>query len=580
MTVGLTKDSKGKIWAVSNAGMIVRIDPGTLRVERFGPVADGDQIEADGSGHIWIATDDGLYEEDSDASGGMPQKVNVAGLNRGRISRVVTKEDGTVWVAGEDGLYVKRGDVWEHVECTACGNDSQLTNQITDMDFAPDGSPWVIVASSRVAHLKLSRDQVVSVEWMGPDQISSLTAQFVRFDHRGRLWVGHDRGVNLFDGQNWRLLTVVDGLLWNDTDHRAFYADSDGSAWIGTSEGVSHFTGGALNDEPPSAPRVEMRMDDNGPHMTEDRRLLWSRMPLKIRFVPLNYRLEGRLSYAYRLDGEDVDWVRTKNSETRYVRLSPGKYVFRLRTIDAETGAESPVTEMTFTILPRWWQSWEFRVLLGLLVVAIVTGIWQLRVRRLIRRQQELEILVAARTHELEQQATHDDLSGLLNHRGILQMLTMELERARRQQLPLAVVMADIDYFKDVNDRFGHLAGDSVLRELGTRLRTGIRVYDKAGRYGGEEFLLLMPTLGGDAAKRRIEALRAVLATRPYEVEGKKLSITCSFGVVLLDGQQNHTMLWESNEVLAAADRALYQAKHNGRDRVEYATAERTSTAQ
>jgi diguanylate cyclase (GGDEF)-like protein len=590
MTVGLTKDRNGRIWAVSNSGYVVRVDPNTLRAERFGKIADGLQIDSDGAGHIWIATDEGLYEQDSDAAGGTPQKVNVPGLDRGHVYRVIAKSDGTVWVAGQDGLFVKRGEAWKRIECDPCGSDNRVTDQITDMDFARDGSLWAEVNFSRVVHLELTGERVVSVEWMGPDQVSSLATQFVRFDRRGRLWVGYDRGVDLFDGQHWRLLTVADGLLWNDTNGRAFYADSDGSAWIGTSEGVSHFTGTVPGDEAPAAPKVEILAADSGSpdggapdgssQEEQGRRIPWNRASIEVRFSPLSYELQGTLSYEYQLEGEDAGWVRTAEPQTRYSRLAPGNYVFRLRTIDEATRQESPVVETPFTITPRWWQSWEFRLLMVLLAVGALVVAWQMRIRQLMRRQQELEVLVAARTHELEQQATHDDLTGLLNHRGILQMLMVELERARRQKLPLAVVMADLDFFKEVNDQFGHLAGDSVLREMGARLQAGIRVYDKAGRYGGEEFLLLLPTLGGEAAKKRIEALRAALTTRPYEVEGKRLSITCSFGVVLLDGEQNHSMLWEQNEALAAADRALYLAKNNGRDRTEYATVERASTAQ
>jgi diguanylate cyclase (GGDEF)-like protein len=583
MTVALSKDRAGKIWGATNSGMVVRVDPGTLRAERFGRVPGANQIYADDRGHIWISTQQGLYEVDSTAAAGtQPQKVDVPGLDRGNIFRVVTRSlDGTLWAAGEEGLFVQEGDAWKRVGCTLPGEDGQIVNKITGMDFAPDGSLWADVNFSRVAHIALRGDQVISVDWMGPEQISSLATQFVRFDQKGRLWVGHDRGVDVFDGQRWRLLTSTDGLLWDDTDNKAFYADDDGSVWIGTSEGVSHFLGGAGNalpgDEAPTAPKIMIPGVDGDTLAADDLRIPWSHSTLQIQFSPLNYEMDGRLSYEYQLAGEDGDWVHTSDPQTEYSSLSPGHYTFRLRTIDDSTRMQSPVTEITFAVLPKWWQTWEFRVLIALLAVGMLAVAWRLRVRHLLHRQQELEMLVAARTHELEQQATHDDLTGLLNHKGILQMLMIELQRARRQRLPLAIVMADLDYFKDVNDHFGHLAGDSVLQEIGNRLRSSIRVYDKAGRYGGEEFLLLMPTLGGEGAMTRIEALRAKLTKPPYEVEGHKLTITCSFGVVLLDGQEEHSLLWNANETLAAADRALYRAKHNGRDRVEYASEEAAS---
>ncbi|MBT9332064.1 ligand-binding sensor domain-containing diguanylate cyclase [Paracidobacterium acidisoli] len=579
MTVGLTKDRTGKIWAVTNSGVVARIQPGTMKAEKVGTVASGNQIYADGMGHIWISTEHGLYEIDSDAKAGAAQKVTVTGLDRGNVNRVTGRSDGTVWAASEDGLFVREGDIWKRVSCTSCEDHGAVTRQITDMDFASDGSLWAAINFSRVVRFSLRGDRIVSVEWMGSGQVSSLSTQFVRFDRQGRLWVGHDRGVDVFDGQRWRLLTSADGLLWNDTDNKAFWADSDGTVWIGTSEGISRFTGGPHNtlpeDAAPTRPTIEIPAAGEVPEGGNPE-LPWSRAPLKIRFAPLNFGLEGKLSYEYELEGEDSDWVQTTEAETQYSRLSPGEYVFSLRTIDDTTHRESPVAEMTFTVLPNWWQTWAFRLLLALLAAGLLAIAWRLRVRHLLRRQQELEVLVAARTHELEQQATHDDLTGLLNHKGIIQMLMVELERAKRQRLPLAVVLADLDFFKEVNDKYGHLAGDSVLREMGARLQSGIRVYDKAGRYGGEEFLLLMPTLGGVAAMTRIEELRLALAARPYEIDGSQLSVTCSFGVVLLDGHEEHTPLWSPNEALAAADRALYRAKNNGRDRVEYAATEAT----
>jgi diguanylate cyclase (GGDEF)-like protein len=182
--------------------------------------------------------------------------------------------------------------------------------------------------------------------------------------------------------------------------------------------------------------------------------------------------------------------------------------------------------------------------------------------KRILSLQDEL---VAAR-ESMRHAATYDSLTGLLNRAEILGMLSRELERSRRERKPAAVIMADIDYFKKVNDTLGHLFGDEALREVGRRLQHNLRVYDGVGRYCGEEFLLVLPACDLEDAVLRANSLRELIAATPVVSGEIEKAITVSMGIAVshnLGGK-------EAEALLSQADAALYTAKANGRNRVEY----------
>jgi diguanylate cyclase (GGDEF)-like protein len=181
---------------------------------------------------------------------------------------------------------------------------------------------------------------------------------------------------------------------------------------------------------------------------------------------------------------------------------------------------------------------------------------------RIIALQEDL-----LRTHEqLEHEASHDRLTGLWNRGRILDQLARELSRARREKVALSVVLADIDHFKQINDSCGHAAGDAVLTEVARRMQSTLRVSDVIGRYGGEEFLLVLPraelTGGHDVAER----VRAAVEVRPVAGSGARQHVTLSLGVACTAGAG-----FEAAPLLHAADAALYRAKARGRNCVEAA---------
>jgi len=178
--------------------------------------------------------------------------------------------------------------------------------------------------------------------------------------------------------------------------------------------------------------------------------------------------------------------------------------------------------------------------------------------------EQSLGGMQVLATH-LEQQAITDSLTGMINHEHVFSELAKSLESARLQDTPLCIVMADLDYFKKVNDTHGHLAGDGVLKEVANRIKKSLRGFDIVGRYGGEEFLLILNRADLATARMVAERIRSRIVATPIDLPDVLLDVTISMGVAMARSDENVPSLVER------ADKALYHAKENGRNQVALA---------
>lgn len=181
---------------------------------------------------------------------------------------------------------------------------------------------------------------------------------------------------------------------------------------------------------------------------------------------------------------------------------------------------------------------------------------------RILRLQQDLE----SANQRLRIMASTDGLTALLNRNAIMSVLNDELARAQRDGTNLAVVMADIDHFKKVNDVHGHIAGDHVLTEYANRISTGMRTYDSVGRYGGEEFMLIMPNIPEEAAKDVVERLRHDIEITHFSADGKNITMTSSFGIAWGHPKE----FGNANDFIRIADAMLYLSKDEGRNCVRF----------
>jgi len=175
--------------------------------------------------------------------------------------------------------------------------------------------------------------------------------------------------------------------------------------------------------------------------------------------------------------------------------------------------------------------------------------------------------LIAAR-EELRFRATHDVLTGVANRAAVMDALRGELSRQVREQRSFGVILVDIDHFKNVNDTFGHLCGDEVLRGVTRRMKECVRPYDTLGRYGGEEFLIIASDVDSSGVMALGERIRHLVQSKPVVTQAGEVRVTVSLGAAVSAGARNA----DPQMLLRLADQALYRAKDNGRNRCELAT--------
>ncbi|MGH9604157.1 MAG: diguanylate cyclase [Terracidiphilus sp.] len=561
----------GRIWSGSGDGNLIVYNPDNQRSIAAKVPKDLFHLFADHTGRVWLCSGDGVWFVDP--SPGAPKLTPVrAGppIVRGEIFDGVESPSGVLWFVGDRNIFRYDRHTWSVVPLA----ENLRIEVYSQLAAASDGTLWLTVAGRGVVHLRFDGARLQPVPSPRELESSSRNVVLLHFDRRGWLWAGTDNGVDIFNGVRWRHVSRDDGLVWNDTDSNAFLSAPDGSVWIGTSGGIAHILQPQqlFQDQPLSATLSRARLGNqplgNQPLALAGSTVLpWKNLPLTLHLSVSDLSRAHAVQYRYRLAGLETDWTRTAEPEVRYPSLPPGAYRFEVYAVDLDHGALTPMQTLSFRILAPWWQRpwfYALSVLAGLgLAAALVALLWRWRHKVLLRRQRYLEELVAARTRDLAQLAIHDSLTGLLNRAATFELLAREMERARRGNGPLALVLADLDHFKLVNDRHGHPAGDAVLVAFCRRVEKFLRPYDGFGRYGGEEFLLIVPGIGLDNLLQRLDQLRRAIECEGFEAKGFTLNVTCSFGVAMLAPEDISPASF-----IERVDAALYRAKRGGRNQV------------
>jgi diguanylate cyclase (GGDEF)-like protein len=550
----------GGLWIGMVSGALYRVGAGDGRAIWVADVPSLRKLYVDSSSRLWIGTEHGVDVLETNATHVELMPLPAPG---GAVTDITEDQQGAIWLATQGGLLR-----WSAGRWTILGIEGESAHAgFASLAADRGGWLWAGGAAHGVLHLHVAGDRADEVHWVPEFKSAHAAATFTRIDSRGWVWVGTDAGVRVFDGRVWRRLDTEDGLIWNDTAENGFLADADGSVWIGTRAGSTHIKHPeALMQSTPIDLRITRSKLGAQELDADSLRRSWEPdMTLNLHLAQFSFGNVGQSHLRARLIGLGDAWFDTVSHDIHFPALEPGRYTFEAMAVDPDHQRTSALTHLSFEILPPWWRTTWIQLTAAAALLVVLGGVWRRRNRKRGAHQRELER--QKKEHEaLVVRATRDALTGLWNRSSILEILAREVESARQRATTLAVAIIDIDHFKRINDTRGHLAGDEVLRTLGAKLIKRVRAADALGRYGGEEFLLVVPGAPKQAPFLPLERLQRAVAEIRFTYAGEDIKVTASFGVAWLTGETDTAEL-----LLSRADAALYSAKHAGRNRVEYA---------
>jgi diguanylate cyclase (GGDEF)-like protein len=422
-------------------------------------------------------------------------------------------------------------------------------------------------------------------------------AQVILEDRNGNFWITCNRGFyrvprseldDFAAGKRKRVTSIGygpgDGLRstsFAGGHQPAGAIDSAGRPWLPSFSGLVVVDPARLpgSGKPPSARIDQVTVNGVDRPLGVEVVLPPGSAPLSIRYMATTLRNADRVRFRYRMEGAPGDWVDAGRSrEAFFPTLGHGTYRFVVAaSIDGRTWGEA-AAPLSITVKPYFFQTSWFLALIVLAVLVSVATILRVRTGNLRRQKAEMERQVAEKTEELRLANEHlaqlsfiDSLTGVANRRRFDETLEQEWNRGKRFETPLALLIADVDYFKPYNDTFGHPEGDKCLVALAEVLANEARrAGDFVARYGGEEFVILVPGADLDAAVDFAERLRKACEARaiPHPASLVSAVVTVSIGLA----SRIPSDATSSESLLQEADSALYQAKRSGRNRVGYIT--------
>ena len=554
---------------------------------------------ADRDGGLWIGTTNGLLHKSPGARALAPVSLAQGGPLRGNVDALVRDPAGRLWAGSTAGIF--RIDA-----ATGLAHKLEAVPAAADGHFAVKGmladadGLWIDSDGGRYRVDRIEGNQArytLAINSQGKGG-HAIGANLLR-DQAGRIWTHrgvHDPATGRYDE-----LSVADGVDIGTGWFRAHAQLRDGRMLFGGSAGllvVEPERYAAWRYLPPvvltalSVGAQEVGFPAAGGIVVAPPQP----RALRARFSALDYSAPERVRYRYRLQGYDSGWRETDANlrVASYDNLPPGAYTLQVQGSNRNGEWSDALAALGVTILPAWWETWWAR--LGMLVLGglAVTGLVQWRTWRLRRREEELALRVAERTAELQEvsaalvlksQALElasltDPLTGLHNRRFLTEHIHADVAQSVRNHedslsrgaapadgADLIFFLIDIDYFKQVNDQYGHAAGDAVLIQMRRRLQAIFRESDYVIRWGGEEFLVVARDASRARAAELAERARAAVADEPFVLpDGAALAKTCSIGYACFPPARRFPQALDWQAVGELADAALYLVKNSGRN--------------
>jgi diguanylate cyclase (GGDEF)-like protein len=622
----VTNDRAGRLWVSFPGGVLRWNQDDSWKEWRF-DARDGvrriERMAEDELGWMWLATDGGLFVVDADdelrAETGVFDRLGLGVLP---VSELWVEPGGCLWIA-----------LWHHgLVCWDRVNDRfdllltelQQTrgDSVYQLSADANGRLWVATRYAGLFSVDLADRQLRRWSLGGGERHDP--SWYCAVPDGNRLWLCSEDGLILFDperydrqrfsveyglpaarifgfftdasGGRWALtpngiarqlpgrdrfvsFALADGLPGLGLQRNAVTLDRFGRLVVGTNRGAAVLQDPTLPSEY-RAPRVVLsrawlgredvtrRLNPASPEI----RLAADQRDLLLQFAVLDFHDSAGSVMRLKLEGLDDEFgPLTTDRSVRYVNLAPGRYRLLVEGWNSRGVQVEQALSLSIVVEAPWWQSPWVGFAALMLLLGIAWLLVHLRFRSMRSTNTRLQSMVDERTQalaevndQLRAQSSQDFLTGLLNRRGFTDRFE-QLRRMRRQsRRPLSLILFDLDFFKELNDRHGHDAGDRVLRRVAEILSEMLPYGAFAGRWGGEEFLIALDGSSADDAEALCQELRVAFKAAPVEVEGQVVTYSATFGVASsLDSGAT------LEEWTRRVDRALYQGKRSGRDRIQ-----------
>ena len=389
----LSESSDGSIWAAMKPGGLARIDSVSGRIRRItskdGLPCDPEDVLIDRQDRLWLTTACGLFLNKRPSVSNQVARVETPEPFGRAAWKILEDGRGTIWVTNRTALWSLRNGQWrQHGR-----QEGIITKNPYVMALAKDGSIWMRHRyDAGIDRLEISDDRIVQVTEVVP--ANPRTAQgtaFHGFDAFGNFWRGGTDGVFTLSGKTWTQFTTEDGLVSNDCDGEAFWADPNGDVWMGTSSGLAHYhPQSAISSVTLTADPIVDRLE-----IIEPSRLM------RAQLSSLSYRAEQLVHFAYRLD--NAPWTDSSERSISIGGLAPGRHRLQVRSRIRDGSFSPHIAEVEFVIQPIWTEKWWARALAAATALLVIFLCVQWRLRAARQKQQELEWIVAARTAKLSE---------------------------------------------------------------------------------------------------------------------------------------------------------------------------------
>ncbi|WP_260432129.1 diguanylate cyclase [Zymomonas mobilis] len=544
--------------------------------------------------NLFIGTNSGLYVKDRSTekvtyfTHSLEDKNSLIGDH---IKDIAVHSDEEVWISTTDGISIHNtrragfNNLLGKPDKRLLFSHSFVTSLATG-----DDNSMLVGSFNGISRLYPTDKSYNFTNLYHKDRPTSDEINRLIVDKFGHIWASSPDGISVFDSVNRqsRFLGQRDHVSSGHFSQRAAVLTEDGSILFGGTNGLTViapeqilFSPAQLRDGSNAAGKIQITTVDLNekmmpfgqlPHPDQKFDIPPGTRSLRVGFILSDYSAPNDIVYSYKLEGIDSEWIMIPDNTPPvaiYTNLPSGHYTLRMRAEVLGLHSYQREVRFLFNVAPRWYEHWEIGVGIALLILLGLYLIVLFRTFLLKRQTKRLQNLVNDRTFELQQAnqqlselANTDVLTGLLNRRALMAKLSELRQTAPLNEKTISIAMLDVDHFKKINDRYGHLVGDEVMRNAAFIIRNNIRQDDFAGRYGGDEFIIAI-SAPLEISRNIAERIRQEFTRMVVKNGDTELKITVSIGLFEMTTED------AVSAALDKADNLLYWAKNNGRNRVE-----------